>query len=55
MTSLLASLAVGAIGYLTIPYLHQVWMETDSTGYLIDTVVAWGLVGAWLGWWLNRK
>lgn len=55
MTSLLASLAVGAIGYLTIPYLHQVWMETDSTGYLIDTIVAWGLVGAWLGWWLNRN
>lgn len=55
MTSLLASLAVGSIGYLTIPYLHQVWMETDSTGYLIDTVVQWGLVGAWLGWWLNRK
>lgn len=55
MTSLLASLAVGTIGYLTIPYLHQVWMETNSTGYLIDTVVAWGLVGAWLGWWLNRK
>lgn len=55
MTSLLASLAVGSIGYLTIPYLHQVWMETDSTGYLIDTIVQWGLVGAWLGWWLNRK
>ena len=55
MTSLLASLAIGAIGYLTIPYLHQVWMETDSTGYLIDAIVAWGLVGAWLGWWLNRK
>ena len=55
MTTLLASLAIGTIGYLTIPYLHQVWMETDSTGYLIDTVVQWGLVGAWLGWWLNRK
>lgn len=55
MTSLLGSLAVGVIGYLTISYLHQVWMETDSTGYLIDTIVQWGLVGVWLGWWLNRK
>ncbi len=55
MTSLLASLGVGVIGYLTISYLHQVWMETDSTGYLIDAIVAWGLVGSWLGWWLNRK
>jgi hypothetical protein len=32
-----------------------VWMETDSTGYLVDTIAQWGLVGVWLGWWLNRK
>ena len=55
MTSVFTSLAIGTIGYLTIPYLHQVWMETDSTGYLVDTIAQWGLVGVWLGWWLNRK
>lgn len=54
-TALLASLAVGGIGYLTIPYLNRIWFQTDSFGYLIDCFVQWGLVGAWLGWWLTRK
>lgn len=54
-TVLLSSLAVGAIGYLTIPYLNSIWFETSSIGHLIDFVVQWGLVGAWLGWWLPRK
>ena len=54
-TPLLASLAVGAMGYLTIPYLNSIWFETNTIGYIIDTVVQWGLIGAWLGWWLNRE
>ncbi|MBI5917535.1 MAG: hypothetical protein HY842_19375 [Bacteroidetes bacterium] len=54
-TALLSSWAVGAIGYLTIPYLNSIWYETNSMGYLIDVVVGWGLVGAWLGWFLTRK
>ena len=53
-TCVLASLAVGAIGYMTIPYLNTIWFEGDSMGYLIDAVLMWGIVGAWLGWWLNR-
>lgn len=52
--ALLASWAVGGAAYLTIPYLNSVWFETRSIGYLIDTIVQWGLVGAWLGWWLPR-
>lgn len=52
---LTASIVVGLIGYLTIPYLNSIWFETNSMGYLIDTVVQWGLVGLWLGWWLPRK
>jgi hypothetical protein len=24
-------------------------------GELIDLLVAWGLCGLWLGWWLNRR
>ena len=54
-TVLLGSLAVGLVGYLTIPYLNSIWFETKSMGYLIDSVVQWGVVGLWLGWWLNRR
>ena len=54
-TAVLASLAVGGIGYLTGPYLGSIWFESNSLGHLIDTVVQWGLVGAWLGWWLPRQ
>jgi len=53
-TALIASLAVGFIGYLTIPYLNTIWFETNSLSYLIDVLVQWGLVGAWLGWFLTR-
>ena len=52
-TAVFAALAVGGIGYLTIPYLNNIWFETHSMGYLIDAVVQWGLVGGWLGWWLR--
>ena len=54
-TILLASLAVGGIGYLTIPYLNSIWFESNTLGYIVDTVVQWGLVGVWLGWWLLRE
>lgn len=54
-TAVLASLAVGGIGYLTIPYLNSIWFESNSIGYVIDVVAQWGLVGAWLGWWLPRE
>lgn len=50
-----ASVAVGIIGYLTIPYLNSIWFETDSIGHLIDALVQWGLVGLWLGWYLPRE
>lgn len=55
MSALQSSVAVGVIGYLTIPYLHSIWFETNSIEYLIDAIVQWGIVGAWLGWWLPRK
>lgn len=54
-SALFGSLAIGFIGFLTIPYLNTIWFETDSIGYLIDTIVQWGLVGVWLGWFLTRK
>lgn len=52
--ALLSSMAVGLIGYLTINYLNSIWFEGNTLPDLIDAVVSWGIVGAWLGWWLNR-
>ena len=54
-TAVMASLGVGFIGYLTIPYLNSVWFESSTWGHLIDTVVQWGLIGGWLGWYLTKK
>lgn len=54
-TAVQASVAVGVIGYLTIPYLNTIWFEGTSLEYLIDAIVQWGLLGVWLGWWLGRK
>lgn len=49
------AVAVGVIGYLTIPYLNSIWFETSSLAHLVDAFVSWGAVGAWLGWWLPRE
>ena len=54
VSALLTSLSVGFIGFLTIVYLDNIWFETKSLGYLIDAVVSWGLVGAWLGFYLKK-
>lgn len=55
MTAVQASIGVGLISYLTIPYLNSIWFEGNSMEHLIDAIVQWGLVGVWLGWWLPRK
>jgi hypothetical protein len=54
-TAVQTSLAVGIIGYLTIPYLNSIWFETGSMSHLIDAIGQWGIVGVWLGWWLPRR
>jgi len=54
-TTLLTSLAVGFIGFLTINYPQSIWFEDKVVSHLIHAIVQWGLVGVWLGWWLNRK
>ena len=54
-TAVLTSVAIGCIGYFTIPYLNHIWYKIDTIGYLIDATVGWGLVGAWLGWYLTKK
>jgi len=53
-SALITSLAVGFIGYLTVNYINSIWFEGNTIPDLIDVIVSWGLVGAWLGWWLRR-
>jgi hypothetical protein len=54
-TAIQASIAVGLISYLTIPYLNSIWFEGNTVEHLIDAIGQWGLIGVWLGWWLPRK
>jgi hypothetical protein len=50
-----AALAVGIIAFLNEPYTGFIWYKTfDIWAYFLDAVVAWGLTGLWLGWWLRR-
>ncbi len=51
------AIAVGIFSFLWGPYMQYNWFQTpwDSIqGHLIDAIVAWGLCGLWLGWWLRR-
>ncbi len=54
-TAVQASICVGIISYLTIPYLNSIWFEGTTIEHLIDAICQWGIVGAWLGWWLPRE
>ncbi len=54
-TAVYAALALGGASYITTAYLDSIWFESNSIGYLIDSIVQWGLVGVWLGWWLPRN
>lgn len=53
-SALITSLMVGAISYLTIPYLNSIWFEGNTLGYVVDVIVQWGLMGIWLGWYLKK-
>ncbi len=52
--TLMASIGIGIIGYLTISYLNSIWFENGTWGALIDAIGSWLLVGLWLGWWLRK-
>jgi hypothetical protein len=54
-TTIMSSVAVGVIGYLTTEYTNSIWFETNSIPDLVDAVISWGLCGTWLGYWLNKK
>lgn len=54
---LTGSMAVGLFSFLWGPYMGHIWFQLPwetIQGHLVDSVVAWGLVGLWLGWWLRR-
>jgi hypothetical protein len=51
------SIAVGVFSFLWGPYMMHNWYQlpwSSIQAHLYDAVVAWGLCGLWLGWWLRR-
>jgi hypothetical protein len=55
---LLTSISYGLVGFLFISYNNHIWFSTPwtvLTGELIDSLMGWGLCGAWLGLWYSRK
>lgn len=55
LKAIMASLAVGAIGWLTVNYIDSIWFETKTIAALIDVAVCYTIIGAFLGWLLNRN
>ena len=54
---LTGAMAVGVFSFLWGPYMEHNWYNVPWSaiqGHLIDAIVAWGLCGLWLGWWLRR-
>ncbi len=51
----LSCVVVGLVVYLNSSYTYSIWYQTKTMPDLIEYLVSWGLVGAWLGWWLNRN
>ena len=50
-------IAVGLFTFLWQPYMELNLFQIPWSaiqGHLIDAIVAWGLCGLWLGWWLRR-
>jgi hypothetical protein len=50
-------IAIGVFSFLWGPYMLRNWYNVPWPAiqpYLIDAIVAWGLCGLWLGWWLRR-
>jgi hypothetical protein len=54
-TVLAISLGVGLIVFLNGPYTGYIWYKYfDIRAHLADALIAWGLVGLWLGFYLSR-
>lgn len=51
------SVAIGLFSFIWSDYTGHIWFQLPwhmITGDLVDALVAWGLCGLWIGWWLNR-
>jgi len=49
------TLGTGIIAFLHMPYTMHIWYGSfDLMAFFVDAVVAWGVVGLWLGFWLTR-
>jgi hypothetical protein len=51
------SVALGLFTFVWVPYTGHIWFDLPwhmILGDLVDCLVVWGLVGIWIGWWLNR-
>jgi hypothetical protein len=54
----MSSLAIGFIGWLWHPYTEHIWFQTPTaviTGALLEWIVAYSIMGLWLGYWLRRS
>jgi len=50
-----SAIVVGLIAFLYEPYTGSIWYKwADIWGFFLDAIIAWGLTGLWLGWWLRR-
>lgn len=55
LSTFISSLLIGVTAYLFFPYTGFIWFQAPGAmTFLVDALVAWGLCGLWLGWWLNR-
>ncbi len=55
-TILIASLFIGLIVFLNVPYTNYIWFESfDLWAHFADAIISWGLCGLWLAWWLTRN
>jgi len=54
----MATIAIGFIAWLWYPYTQHNWFQTPVTvitGALMDWIVAYSILGLWLGFWLRRS
>jgi hypothetical protein len=55
-TVFLGTLGTGLIIFLESPYMMHIWYGSfDLMAHFTDALVAWGVTGIWLGWWLTRR
>ncbi len=55
-TIFLGTLGTGIIIFLHAPYTMHIWYGSfDLMAHFTDALVAWGITGLWLAWWLRRQ